>query len=45
MPTCEICGEEVEDIYVCKICGYNFCINCGDPASEECEFCEEEDEI
>ncbi|WP_457555261.1 hypothetical protein [Candidatus Pyrohabitans sp.] len=45
MPTCEICGEEVEEIYSCGVCGYHFCANCGDPASGECEFCMEEEEL
>jgi len=43
MQECEICGEEVET-FTCRVCGRVFCIDCGDPAAGECEFCTEDEE-
>lgn len=46
MYDCEICGEEVSKIYVCKECGTLFCAECGSPSEKLCILCtaEEEDE-
>jgi len=39
MPTCTICGEEVEHTFNCKMCGADYCANCGDPDENVCTYC------
>jgi len=39
MPTCTICGEEVETTFSCKMCGADYCANCGDPDENVCTYC------
>ena len=39
MPICAICGEEAEQVTVCKNCGEKFCVECGDSADKTCWFC------
>ena len=39
MPACEICENEVDEVYTCKECGSKFCANCGDPERSLCEDC------
>jgi hypothetical protein len=29
MPECELCGEDVDKLYECKMCGTMFCEYCG----------------
>jgi len=42
MPVCEICYEEVDEVYTCKECGIKFCADCGDPKKKLCRYCLEE---
>ena len=46
MPTCDICGEEVEHTFNCKMCGSSYCAGCGDPDGGVCTYClgDEEEE-
>lgn len=44
MPTCEICGEEVKKVSVCRECNTNFCELCGDVIKLFCEFCQDEED-
>ncbi|NIU84379.1 MAG: hypothetical protein GWN64_13125 [Candidatus Thorarchaeota archaeon] len=44
MPTCDLCEERTEKLYLCKECESRFCSNCGDIAILVCEYCQEEDE-
>ena len=44
MPTCDICGEEVEHTFSCKMCGADFCAGCGDPDERVCTYCLGDDE-
>ena len=44
MPTCDLCGEEVEKVYVCEDCGVRFCEDCGDSETKLCEDCIEYEE-
>ncbi len=39
MPTCEICGVEVVDVYECSECKTNFCEECGDVRHRLCYDC------
>jgi len=43
MPTCDICDDEVVEVYKCRICGLNFCDICGLTSQMLCENCIEED--
>jgi hypothetical protein len=45
MPECEICGEEVEKVYRCKVCGVNFCEFCGSIEKMLCSDCMDEEEF
>ena len=42
-PKCDICYSVEDEIYQCKICGQNFCTDCGNPSTLVCMECEEED--
>lgn len=44
MPECEICWEEVDNVYECKSCGILFCPQCGSVKDELCRYCLEETE-
>ena len=44
MPICEVCGEEAEAVYECRVCGVLFCAECGYPEAGICAFCREEAE-
>lgn len=44
MPKCEICYEDVDKVYMCKTCGTEFCVDCGDPKKKICILCIEEEE-
>ena len=39
MPVCEICENEVSDVFSCKHCGARFCEKCGDSERLLCEDC------
>ncbi|MCW4012190.1 MAG: hypothetical protein NWF07_04265 [Candidatus Bathyarchaeota archaeon] len=39
MPICAICGEEVEVVTKCKMCGEKFCSDCGEPDEKLCIYC------
>jgi hypothetical protein len=39
---CEICGEEGDDIIPCRMCGINFCGECGYPEKNLCFDCADE---
>jgi len=39
MPRCAICYENVDKVYTCKVCGAQFCAECGDPKRGVCELC------
>jgi hypothetical protein len=39
MPRCAICYENVDKVYICKVCGAQFCAECGDPKRGVCELC------
>lgn len=41
---CEICGEPVDTVYKCKVCGANFCEECGSVEDKLCLMCLEEEE-
>jgi hypothetical protein len=43
MLKCNICGDEVEEVYECEECKEVFCDKCGDPAELLCEYCLEEE--
>ena len=47
MPICAICGEEVEHVTKCKMCGEKFCADCGEPDEKLCIYCldDEDDEF
>lgn len=45
MPTCTVCGEDVELVAKCKECGAMFCDYCGDHDDKLCDFCFDEDTI
>jgi len=42
MPECQICGEEADKVYKCKVCGILFCEGCGYPEEKLCIYCREE---
>ena len=44
MPRCEICYEDVDKVYTCKLCGVAFCEDCGDPKRKICALCIDEKE-
>jgi|GEM_PF-1226220 len=44
MPKCEICYEDVDKVYTCKLCGVAFCEDCGDPKRRICALCIDEEE-
>jgi hypothetical protein len=44
MPICAICGEEVENVTKCKMCGEKFCSDCGEPDEKLCIYCMDEDD-
>ena len=44
MPTCNICGEEVETTFNCKMCGASYCAGCGDPDEKVCTYCAGDEE-
>ena len=39
---CEICGEEVNRVYECEVCGVLFCRDCGSTSEKICNECSEE---
>lgn len=44
MPICAICGEEVENVTKCKMCGEKFCSDCGEPDEKLCIYCMDDDD-
>ena len=36
---CEICGMEVQEVYVCVECSTEFCEECGDVKAKLCYDC------
>lgn len=44
MPICAICGEEVEHVTKCKMCGEKFCADCGEPDETLCIYCLDDDD-
>lgn len=44
MPICAICGEEVEHVTKCKMCGEKFCSDCGEPDEKLCIYCMDDDD-
>jgi hypothetical protein len=44
LPTCDLCDEKAEKLYLCKECESRFCSNCGDTTLMVCEYCQEDDE-
>jgi len=44
MPRCEICYEDVDRVYTCKLCQTEFCEDCGDPRKKVCALCLDEGE-
>jgi len=44
MPRCEICYEDVDKVYTCKLCQTEFCEECGDPRKRVCALCLDEGE-
>lgn len=44
MPICAICGEEVEHVTKCKMCGEKFCADCGEPDEKLCIYCLDDDD-
>lgn len=44
MPICAICGEEVDHVTKCKMCGEKFCVDCGEPDEKLCIYCLDDDE-
>ncbi len=42
MPVCEVCGEEKEKVYACRMCGIHFCDECGYPDQYLCFSCGDE---
>jgi hypothetical protein len=43
MPICAICGENMEHVTRCKMCGEKFCQDCGNTAAKLCIYCDDED--
>jgi len=42
MEKCELCDEEVEEVYECERCGKNVCLGCtGDECPYNMTLCEE----
>ena len=39
---CEICGEAGDDIVACRLCGMQFCSECGYPEKNLCFDCGDE---
>ena len=44
MPICANCGEQVEVVTKCKMCGEKFCSDCGEPDEKLCIYCLDEDD-
>jgi hypothetical protein len=44
MPECELCGETVDKVYKCKICGTKYCDICGLPEDRICINCLDEED-
>lgn len=44
MPDCDMCGEKVEEVTKCKMCGEKFCADCGEADQKLCIYCADEDE-
>jgi len=45
MPICAICGEEVDHVTKCKMCGEKFCVDCGEPDEKLCIYCLDDEEF
>ncbi len=43
MPECGICGEKVDKLTICKVCGVKFCENDGSTEEKTCINCSEDD--
>jgi hypothetical protein len=44
MPTCGVCGEEVDRLYQCRVCGVMFCEDDGSPGERICINCSEKEQ-
>jgi hypothetical protein len=44
VPKCIFCGEIVDTLSKCDICGEEFCVECGKLTSKTCFLCLEEAE-
>ncbi|MFC1803621.1 hypothetical protein ACFL0D_06615 [Thermoproteota archaeon] len=44
MPLCAMCGEYVEQVTKCTVCGEKFCDVCGHPEDKLCIYCEDVDD-
>lgn len=44
VPLCTLCGEDVDSVTKCIICGAKFCSDCGEHDEKTCVYCYEEDE-
>ena len=45
MPSCDVCGEEVEFVTACKTCGDWFCAECGEVDTKQCVYCLEDEDM
>ena len=43
MPECGVCGEQVDNLYQCRICGVKFCETDGSSEEKVCINCLEKD--
>jgi len=43
MTSCDFCGSDEEETFVCDLCGRQFCIHCGDEENMKCKECVTED--
>jgi hypothetical protein len=43
MSKCGVCGEKVDKLYLCSVCGVEFCKKCGSVKEKACLNCLEKD--
>jgi DNA-directed RNA polymerase subunit RPC12/RpoP len=43
MPECDVCGAQVDRLYLCRTCGVKFCENDGSPKDKICINCSEKE--
>ena len=44
MPLCTLCGEDMDVVTKCSVCGARFCVDCGEPDEKLCIYCYDEDD-